>query len=420
MGIVTPFSYSYWQRTSDRSTISSADLPATSDVVIIGAGVHGASATYYAATLAKSTGQRVTLIEQELPAYGASGRNGGFVSTGTADSYANTAKRVGRDVAKHILHLSIRTRGLIDDVLKKENIACDYRVSGKINYALSESTYASMSQSADMMREDGLDIEMLKHSDLQKLIGTPLSEEIEGGKYVGKDGLLHSAKMVVGLVAAAQRHGATICLNTQVIGLATEGNRVRVKTNHGDVSAGSVIITVNAWSNRVLPKLKNIITPVRGQVLTYEPIAPTLQQGMGVEVTPTGEYWQQTPDGSILIGGCRADAPDREWDRLEDGLHETVQTSIERVIPRLFPRLNNLKVSQRWSGPMAFTPDYLPVIDKASELPNTWVSGGYCGHGMTFGLPFGELLATAALTGTTPSDLVPFRLSRPSLSSAFS
>ncbi|MCW1969655.1 MAG: FAD-binding oxidoreductase, partial [Anaerolineae bacterium] len=391
---------SYWQKTSDRAVVTSAELPATSDVVIIGAGVHGASAAYYAAKMAERSGQRVTLLEQELPAFGASGRNGGFVSTGTADGYASTAKRVGRDVAKHILGLSMRSRSLVQNIIAEDGVACDYRVSGKINYALSEASFAAMQTSADMMREDGLEVEMLDHKALQTLVDTPLSEEIEGGKYVAGDGLLHSAKFVVGVTAAAQRHGATVCLNTKVLNMSAEGNTVQIETNRGTISAGAVIVTVNAWSSTVLPKLKGIITPVRGQIFSYAPIAPVLRQGMGVEMTPTGEYWQQTLDGSIVIGGCRADAPDREWDILTDGLHDGVQSSIEKVLPRLFPRLGPLNVAHRWSGPMAFTPDYLPVLDHASELPNTWVSGGFCGHGMVFGLPFGELLAEAALTHT--------------------
>lgn len=395
--------------------VTSDELPATSDVVVIGAGVHGASAAYYAAKMAERSGQRVTLIEQELPAFGASGRNGGFVSTGTADSYASTANRVGRDVAKHILGLSMRSRSLVKAIIEDEGVACDYRVTGKINYALSETSFAAMRTSADMMREDGLDAEMLDHKTLQTLVDTPLSEEIEGGKYVAGDGLLHSAKFVVGVTAAAQRHGATVCLNTKVLDMSAEGNTVKIETNRGTISAGAVIVTVNAWSSTVLPKLKGIITPVRGQIFSYAPIAPVLRQGMGVEVTPTGEYWQQTLDGSIVIGGCRADAPDREWDILADGLHDGVQSSIEKVLPRLFPRLGPLNVAHRWSGPMAFTPDYLPVLDRASELPNTWISGGFCGHGMVFGPPFGELLAEAALTHTAPAALHPFRLARPSL-----
>jgi Glycine/D-amino acid oxidases (deaminating) len=92
-----------------------------------------------------------------------------------------------------------------------------------------------------------------------------------------------------------------------------------------------------------------------------------------------------------------------------------VMAAIEQILPRLFPRLDGLTVTWRWAGLMAFTADYVPVADAAPEMPGVWVAGGFCGHGMPFGMRFGQLLAEAALTGVTPSALMPFRLARPTL-----
>ena len=92
-----------------------------------------------------------------------------------------------------------------------------------------------------------------------------------------------------------------------------------------------------------------------------------------------------------------------------------VTGAIEAVLPRLFPELRNLKVARRWAGLMAFTADYLPIVDAVPGLPGVWVTGGFCGHGMPFGPRIGQLLAEAAMTGTTPSDLTPLRIDRPTL-----
>jgi glycine/D-amino acid oxidase-like deaminating enzyme len=121
------------------------------------------------------------------------------------------------------------------------------------------------------------------------------------------------------------------------------------------------------------------------------------------------------PDGSIVIGGCRGDAPDGDI-----GVRELVPTpevtgAIEAVIPHLFPELGGLRVARRWAGPMAFTSDYLPVADVAPGIPGVWVTCGFCGHGMPFGPRLGQLLAEAAMSGTTPGALFPLRLDRPSL-----
>ena len=64
---------------------------------------------------------------------------------------------------------------------------------------------------------------------------------------------------------------------------------------------------------------------------------------------------------------------------------------------------------------MAFTPDLLPIVDRAPDLPHTWFVGGFCGHGMPFGLRFGQLLAEAVIQKTLPTALIPFRLTRPTL-----
>ena len=94
---------------------------------------------------------------------------------------------------------------------------------------------------------------------------------------------------------------------------------------------------------------------------------------------------------------------------------EVVQNALEHVFPRLFPHLPELHVAQRWAGLMAFTPDFLPIADHVPDFPNTWVVGGFSGHGMPFGLRFGQLLAETVFNGGIPSGLKPFRLNRPTL-----
>ncbi|HLU35150.1 MAG TPA: FAD-dependent oxidoreductase, partial [Thermomicrobiales bacterium] len=79
------------------------------------------------------------------------------------------------------------------------------------------------------------------------------------------------------------------------------------------------------------------------------------------------------------------------------------------------PDLAGLRVARRWAGLMAFTSDYVPVADAAPEMPNVWVGGGFCGHGMPFGPRIGQLLADAAMSGQTPEALHPFRANRESL-----
>lgn len=400
---------SYWQATAP-APVFPIDLPATANVVVIGGGFFGAATAYF---LARADAAPL-LVEQAAPAYGATGRNGGFHVVGTAEGYADAVARLGRATARAIMQITLDSRALLRQALTEEQIACDYREPGHLTLALGGAQYADLQRHVAALRADGFAAELLDRQQTQELIRTPLSEEITGALYGPENALLHSARLVYGLIAAAQRHGARMAI-ARVERLMPHNGHVRVITNRGVVEAGAVVVTVNAWTRDLVPALRDVITPVRGQALAYAPIPRVFEQGIGASATPTGEYWHQTPDGAIVIGGCRACAPGRDV-----GITETVPTpeviaAIEQILPRLFPHLSGLEAMQRWAGLMAFTADYVPVADAAPEIPGVWVAGGFCGHGMPFGMRFGQLLAKAALTDVVPATLAPFRVTRPTL-----
>lgn len=397
----SPDTLSYWQASAP--TPPPADpLPARADIVVVGGGVLGAAAAYFAAR----DGARVALVEQRGLAWGASGRNGGFITEGAARSYRSAVEAFGRDAARRIWQLTAENRGLARQVIGGERIDCWYREPGHLDFALSAEEADMDAANAAEMRADGFAADYLTRDQTQSLVGTELGPTIHGAKYASYAGLVHSTRLVAGLGAAARRRGAALCAAT-----VTAVEPGRVVTDAGAIETAGAVVAANAWISQLVPAARDAIVPVRGQALCYEPIAPALGPGMGTSMTPTGEYWQQTLDGTIVIGGCRAAQPGREVGVLRHDTTPDVQQAIEGVLPTLFPALRGLRVSRRWAGPMAFTPDYLPVADRAPEAGNTWYAGGFCGHGMPFGLIFGQLLARAALGGAS-SDLDLFSISR--------
>lgn len=402
-------STSHWQ--ADAPVALRADaLPATAEVVVVGGGLLGACTLYRLAHM----GVAAVLLEQVMPAFGATGRNGGFMVAGTAESYDHAIKRVGHDAARAIWQITLDSRALLRQALEEDGISCAYREPGRLNIALTDEHFAGIKANIAAMHADGFEAYVLDRTQVQELVNTPLGPEIVGGLFAKEDGLLQPALFIQGLLAAAQRRGAKIVPAT-VTQLSSVQGRVSIQTSVGPIETASAVVAVNAWASQLVPALTGIITPVRGQVLSYEPVAPVFRAGMGAAVTPTGEYWHQTPNGAIVLGGCRAVAPGGEVGVLEEGTTPEVQAALEGVFPRLFPELGGLQVARRWSGPMAFTRDYLPVCDRAPELDGAWVVGGFCGHGMPFGMRLGQLLAEAATSGIKPEALAPLRVDRPTL-----
>jgi gamma-glutamylputrescine oxidase len=92
-----------------------------------------------------------------------------------------------------------------------------------------------------------------------------------------------------------------------------------------------------------------------------------------------------------------------------------VQRAIETILPRLFPSLGPLQVVQRWAGLLDCTTDRHPIVDYAPMQSRVLVVCGLSGHGMPFGLRFGQLLSEAVVHGTLPPALKPYRLDRPTV-----
>ncbi len=401
---------SYWHTTS-AETPASDQLPPSAEVAVVGGGLLGAATAYW---LARS-GAAAVLIERGAVAHGATGRNGGFVVAGTAEPYLAAVARLGHAMARAVWSLTLDSRELLRQVLSEEQIACDYREPGNVSLALGAEQLAQAARTVEILRADGFAAEPLDRAQLQELIGTPLGAEIVGGIFAPENGLLHPARLVQGLAGAARRRGARIVTGTMVTRLQVDGGGVLLQTTGGTLRAGAVVVAGNAWTGQLVPELGGLLTPVRGQVLAYQPAAPVFRTGMAAAITPTGEYWQQAPDGTIVLGGCRALAPGMDVGVRESSPTAEVQAALEQVLPRLFPALEGLRVGRRWAGLMAFTPDHLPIADQAPTMAGVWVVGGFSGHGMPFGMRLGQLLAEVATTGVRPAALAPFRLDRPTL-----
>ncbi len=402
-------SLSYWHATAE-PLIPDGDMPTTAEAVVIGGGMLGVWTTYW---LAKA-GADVVLLEKSAIGWGATGRNGGFLAGGAAIGYKALIDTLGREQAKSLVELSMEGQELPHEILPEEGVECDLRRNGLLTLALNENELSQMKEQQHLLAEDGFSHQILDRQQVQELISTPLADEITGATFAPTGALMHSSRYLTGMARAAKRHGARIVQAT-VASIESRSNGATVLTSAGSIDAGRVVTALNAWTDTVLPELNGAIVPTRGQILSYKPSKRIFTTGVGADTTPTGDYWQQTPDGTIIIGGSRADAPNGD-----SGVREMVPTSdvtekIEQLLPRLFPELTDLEVDRHWAGLMAFTKDGLPIVDHSESSDAVWYGGGFNGHGMPYGPILGKLLADSITNNKTAAELNLFSRSRSSL-----
>lgn len=371
------------------------------DICVIGAGICGTAA---ARALARE-GVDVAWVEADQVAFGATGRNAGFILQGTAERYDRAVALMGAERARRIHAWSLLNHERMAAAIAEDGTECGYRVRGSLQLAGSEREEAELVTSHDLLRADGFEAELVRGSAL----GPALSAAgFRLGMVLPRDGELHPAAFVRGGARAAMDAGARLFERTRVQEIdAREPGNARVHTEHGTISCAVVLVCVNAWVGRLLPWFADKVDPVRGQMLATAP-APALFE-RPIYADHGYDYWRQDPDGRVVLGGWRNLDPSSEVG-YEDTLHPGIQEKMSAFLAR-FPGLAGVEVTHQWSGTMGFSRDGLPLVGAAPGSPAALVGAGFTGHGFGFGWLAGEALAAVALEGQHPmaTDLSPRR-----------
>jgi glycine/D-amino acid oxidase-like deaminating enzyme len=164
------------------------------------------------------------------------------------------------------------------------------------------------------------------------------------------------------------------------------------------LAAPQVVIATDGYTSGLLPELDAVVGPVRNQVVVTEPL--------GEELFPFPhyarrgfDYWQQLPDGSLVVGGKRDNDPATEL-TVEEGLTPLIQERLEAFVEELVGR--RPRITHRWAGIFGSSPDGLPLAGPVAARPGTWVAAGYAGHGNVLGFVCGKLVAEAVLGRDAP------------------
>jgi gamma-glutamylputrescine oxidase len=345
-------------------------LPGHADVAVIGAGVTGCSC---ALTLAEA-GLSVRVHEAREVASGASGRNGGFALRGGAMPYDVARVELGAERAALLWSLSERA------LERLASLAGDaFRHTGSLRLAADAAEAEALTAELEALQEDGFAVEW-----------RPAEGRFHGSIFHPPDGSLHPARWVRRLAAPAAEAGAEI----------REHDRV---TSLDELAADAVVIATDGYTNGLLEQLDRAVKPARGQVIVTESLER--EYFSCPHYARYGyDYWQQTEDLRLVLGGFRDAALDEE-STAEEGTTPGIQSRLEAYAGELVG--GSPKITNRWSGIFGVTDDLLPLVGPVSGREGLWVSCGYSGHGNVLGLACGDLVARALL-GQSPPELALF------------
>jgi len=403
MSALTPPS-SLW-----RDTATAAAAPqrlsgaAKADVVIVGGGYTGLSA----ALRAIERGLKPVVIEACEIGFGASGRNGGVVSTKYRVSLSDMARHHGVDVAKRMNRLGHDAMDCVEKYVADFAIeSAGFAKTGNLRCAHNDHAFAALRDEAKVVTETFGDtsLRILDRSETQYETG---SAAFGGGVLNEHAGVIHPLSYARGLARAARERGADIFEQSMALRIESRPGAIEVATEHGSVRAARLIMATNGYSDlsAATAKVRKAVIPFRSAMVATEPLPASFFETLvrnrrSYSETRRMMRWFRRIDDRLLFGGRGA------FGKNDSG---PAFAALETAMKAIFPQLAGTAVTHRWSGLVAMTMDSLPQIGLADE--RTAFALGYNGTGIAMASFLGRCVVDLALGD--PIDLGLMRRTQP-------
>jgi sarcosine oxidase len=366
---------------------------ARADVVVIGAGITGASAALHLA----QAGASVRLVEAERVGAGGSGRAFGQVVPYLRTEPARTLSDLGAEAGERLIATAAETPALVAELVSRHSIACDLDANGLIFAAHSAHGAAYLRERRDVWAARGIDLPLLEAAETFAAIG--------GGRY--RTGLIEPRGLSLnplayarGLARAAITAGTILHEHCRVTGISGRPGGWSVETSEGRVACDRLIVAAGVALSGILPELRRRILPLRVHEAATTPLPAEALTGIlarqpaltDTRRLPSGV--RRTGDGRLVVTLSGPAGGGRAGD-LAGGLAR---------LRALFPQLDVTALAESWSGWVDLAPDQYPRL--VEPRPNLLVGYGLSGRGLGLGTALGQALARRAL-GDRP-DETPF------------
>ena len=354
----------------DWTPLEALDGNLTADACVIGLGGSGLAAIGELQRM----GRRVIGIDSGHVGGGAAGRNGGFLLAGTAGFHHDVVATMGRDRAVSTYRLTLAEM----DRMTEETPDLIRRV-GSLRLAMSTEEVEDCERQLRAMQADGLPAEWY-------------DGDVGIGLFVPTDGAFQPLARCRRLAREAIRAGARLFECTPALHVAEGG----VTTPLGTVECSAVIVAVDGRLTRLLPELAPRVRIARLQMLATTPVLP-IRWPQPCYARYGYDYWQQLPDGRLLVGGYRDHHVHDEWTE-SDTPTDAIQSLLDRHVRDTLGV--HAQITHRWAASVSYTDTELPIFEQVR--PGVWAIGAYSGTGNVVGAMCGRAAARAAFGERTP------------------
>jgi len=384
------------------------------DIAIVGAGLTGLWCALFLKDLDPAL--HVAVVEQELAAHGASGRNAGMLSETVDHSHGLAIEHFGEAEARRLARLGETNIAELIQFLDARGIQCDYEPTGRLMVALTEAQVEDVRRAVEVARRLGID-------SFRYLDGPAIRDEIHsprylGGVWVAGGGVLNPVKLVDGLRGEASRLGVTVYERSPVLALEASGGGAgaRLRTSAGQVDARRIVLATSAYTHHLVPSVTRRFIPLYDYILVSDPLTPAQRDAIGwrrrqgvTDGRTFFNYYRLTADDRILWG--TSEAAYYSGNRVDRSCDHSPRhyAALRESFRRHFPGLAGLEFPYAWGGAICSTTRLTPFFGRALG-GRVHYGLGFTGHGLGTTRLAGRILAHLALG--RPSDLLDLAMVR--------
>ena len=367
----------------------------TADVIVIGAGVQGASLAFHLA----ERGMHALVVEKAVVAAGATGRSSGLV-------------RMHYDVEAEA-RLAWRSHAYFSDWGNRVGGECGFTTVGFLQLVPPDEV-ASLRANTAMQQRIGIPTEIVEADAVRRLLPGVAIADGQVAALEPLSGYADPTQTAGSLMAAATARGARLVQGCAVTGVRVAGNRVvGVDTARGAVDAPIVVDAAGAWAGRIA-SMVGLQLPLKvwRHDVAYVLRPPDIPRHP-VFIDFENSFYAR-PEGESLTlvaledGNPISDDADAAVDAAAPGF---IEKAAERVMRRL-PDFARAGLHSAHSGQDGITPDQHPIIGPAGP-DGFWLDCGFSGTGFKTAPAIGASLAQLITEGMAANDdLAIYRMER--------
>lgn len=352
------------------------------EIVIIGAGVVGASVAYHLTT----RGAKDVLILEREPQQG----------------LGSTGKATGGVRAQFETEINIKLSLYSMDFFNNWDFDCGYEPRGYLFFATDEKQFEYLKKNVQFQRSLGVkDVEIVDTKTISELVTGINCEDIRGGSFGARDGFIDPLGVMEGFSKKAVANGAEILTGTEAVAIETENGKVRfIKTDRGGIECEKAVICSGAWA-RDLAKTAGIdlpVEPLKRQIVWAksekdlpENLPMVIDLGNGFHFRPA-----KNSRNEVLFAYPDADEKPSFETNFDESFIEKVYERAKHRAPFLY-KTEVVREKCR-AGLYENTPDHHAILG-GCEIEGLYFANGFSGHGVMHSPATGRALAEIILDG---------------------